>query len=69
MVTIFKNSKHLNCRLKKKTNNKIHKRYFFFTKTAVLCNIGDLAKAYEEDKTVNSVIYFDNKRNKLKGRS
>lgn len=33
-----------------------------FTKNAVSCNNGDLARAYEEDNTVNKIIYFDNKR-------
>lgn len=41
-----------------------------FTKNAVscTCNNGDLARAYEEDYTVNKIIYFD-KGNKLNGRS
>lgn len=39
-----------------------------FTKNAVSCNNGDLARAYEEDYTVNKIIYFD-KGNKLNGRS
>lgn len=40
-----------------------------FTKNADSCNNGDLARAYEEDNTVNKIIYFDNKGNKLNGRS
>lgn len=40
-----------------------------FTKNVVSCNNGDLARAYEEDNTVNKTIYFDNKGNKLNGRS
>lgn len=40
-----------------------------FTKNAVSSNNGDLARAYEEDNTVNKIIYFDNKGNKLNGRS
>lgn len=39
-----------------------------FTKNAVSCNNGDLARAYEEDNTVNKIIYID-KGNKLNGRS
>lgn len=30
-----------------------------FTKNAVLCNIRDLARAYEEDNIVNKIIYFN----------
>lgn len=53
--------------MEKNTNNKIQKPYFFLTKTVVLCNIGDLVMAYGEDNTVNNVIYFDKRRNKLTG--
>lgn len=53
--------------MEKKPITKYINPIFFLTKTVVLCNIGDLVMAYGEDNTVNNVIYFDNRRNKLTG--
>lgn len=60
MVTIFKNSKYINNRMGKKPElmtNYIIKCYYL-PKTTVSCNNGDLARAYEEDKTVNKIIFL-----------
>lgn len=31
---------------------------YYLPKTTVSCNNGDLARAYEEDKTVNKIIFL-----------
>lgn len=31
---------------------------YYLPKTTVPCNNGDLARAYEEDKTVNKIIFL-----------